>query len=196
MSVQHGGEHSDAVRLDPHHRPSRCRQHGTGHQRLNLNGQAAMAVQRERHARALHTFVGGRQEQSRGIADLLDALATHIETPDLIRRPEPVLHRPQHTQRRFRIALELAYHIHQMLQRARAGDGPVLGDMPDQEHGDVQRLRRVDQRARHLAHLRGAAGDAINVLRDDGLRRIHDRQCRPRPLDQPQHGGEIGGGRQ
>lgn len=80
-----------------------------------------------------------------------------------------------------------------MLERARAGNRTVLGHMTHEQHRHVKRFRGVYERARHLAHLRGAAGDAIDVLRDNRLRRIHNRQRRPNRVDQAEHGGEIGG---
>ena len=58
-------------------------------------------------------------------------------------------------------------------------------DMPHQKHWDIKGFGGVNQRARHFAHLRGSAGDAIDVLRDDGLRRIDDGQRRLELFDKP-----------
>ena len=196
MPVQHGHQHRDAVRVHAVDRAPRRRQHRIRHQRLHLDRQRTMPVQCERHAGALHRRLGIGQEQPGGVGHLRHALAAHIEAAYLVGRAEAVLHRTQHAQGGLGVALELADHIHQMLQRARPGDRPVLGHMPYQQHRHVQAFGRVDQGARHLAHLRGAAGDAIDLLGDDGLRRIDDGQRRALPLDQPQHGRQIGGGGQ
>ena len=66
--------------------------------------------------------------------------------------------------------------------------------MTHQKHWNIKGFGGVNQRARHFAHLRGSAGDAIDVLRDDGLRRIDDGQRRLELFDKPQHRGQIRGG--
>ena len=95
-----------------------------------------MAVQGERYACALHRSgaggIGRRQKKPRRVRHLFDAFAAHIETAYLIGRAETIFHRAQHTQRGFGIPFELADHINEMLQRARAGNRAVFGDMTDQ----------------------------------------------------------------
>ena len=151
-----------------------------------------MTVQREGHARALHRRgicgIGRGKKQSGRVRHLFDAFAAHIETADLISRAETVFHRAQHTQCGFGVALELADHINQMFQRAWAGNRPVFGDMADQQYRNIKRFGGVDQRARHFAHLSRASGDAIDFLRDDGLRGIDDGQRRLALFDKPQRG--------
>lgn len=156
-----------------------------------------MTVQRKRHTGAFHrngTIRG--QKQSGGVAHLFDALAAHVEAADLVGRAEAVLHGAQHAQRRLGVTFELAHHVDQMFQGTRSGDRTVLRDMADQQYRNVKRLRGVDQCARHFAHLGGAAGDAVDVLRNDGLCGIHDRQRRPDLFDQAQYRSQIGGGGQ
>ena len=95
-----------------------------------------MPIQRECHARAFHRSgiggIGRRQKKPRRVRHLFDAFAAHIETADLIGGAETILHRAQHTQRGFSVPFELADHINEMLQRARAGNRAVFGDMTDQ----------------------------------------------------------------
>ncbi len=81
-----------------------------------------------------------------------------------------------------------------MFQRARSGDRSVFGHVPDQQYRNLKRLRDVNQRARHFAHLRGASGDAIHVLGDYCLRGIDDHQCRFGLFDQRERGAQVGGG--
>ena len=194
MPVQHRHKHRDAVRVHAVDGAARCGQHRFRHERLHLHRQRTVAVERERDARAFDGRVGGREEQAGRIGHLFDADAAHVEAAHFVSGAEPVLHRAQHAQRGLRVTLELAHHIHQMLKRARAGDRTVLGHMAHQQHRHVERFGRVDQRARHLAHLRGAARNAIHVLRDDRLRRIDDRQGRLVLLNQAERGRQIGRG--
>ena len=74
-----------------------------------------------------------RQEQSGGIGDLFDAFTAHVETADFIGRAKTILHRSQHSQRSLAVAFELADHIDQMLQCARACNRTILGHMTNQK---------------------------------------------------------------
>ena len=85
-----------------------------------------------------------------------------------MRGAEAVLEGPHDALRVEAFALEREDRVHEVLERLRARERPVLRDVPDQEDGDARRLReRLQSR---LAHSRtcvtepaaaGAAGDAI-----------------------------------
>ena len=117
-----------------------------------------MPIQCERHAGAFHGCRVGRiravsrQEQSGGIGDLFDAFTAHVETADFIGRAKTILHRSQHSQRSLAVAFELADHIDQMLQCARACNRTILGHMTNQKYWNVKCLSGIYQRACHFAH--------------------------------------------
>ena len=202
MTVEHRDQHGDTAGVHAIDRTSRCGQHRRGDQSLYFDRQTAMPIQCERHTGAFHGCRVGRiravsrQEQSGGIGDLFDALTAHVETADFIGRTKTILHRSQHSQRGLAVAFELADHIDQMLQCARACNRTILGHMTNQKYWNVKCLSGIYQRACHFAHLSRTAGNAIDLLRDDGLRRIHNGQGRLVLFDQPQYCGQVGGGGQ
>ena len=51
------------------------------------------------------------------------------------------------------LALEIEHRVDHVLEHARAGDGAVLGDVADQQHGDAAALGQLDQLLRGGAHL-------------------------------------------
>ena len=80
-----------------------------------------------------------------------------VEAADLVGGAVPVLGGPQHAQARVPVALELADDVHEVLERARSGDRPVLGHVADQHDGHVPGLGGLDHRGADLPHLRDAA---------------------------------------
>ena len=68
----------------------------------------------------------------------------------------------------------------------------VLGDVTDQDQGDVAQLGHPDQRGRDLLDLGDPAGDAVDVAGADRLDRVDDQQRRLHLLDVAEHGAEVG----
>ena len=64
-----------------------------------------------------------------------------------------------------------------MLQHPGPGDGPVLGDVPGDEDGDVAGLGPLHEPQRALSHLGDAPGSRGHVVQVHGLDRIDDRQA-------------------
>ena len=120
-------------------------------------------------------------EQPRRIGHLDDAVLGHLEAADLVGRPEPVLGRPDHPEAGVPVTLEGQHHIDQMLQQPRTGDGPVLGDVPDDDHRHVAPLGHPDQGGRHLADLGDSTRRAVGLGRADGLHRVDHQQRRAGP---------------
>ena len=78
-------------------------------------------------------------EEERGVGDLLQPGVGHLEDADLGGRPEAVLHRAEQAEMLAGVALEIEHRVDHVLDHARAGDLPVLGDVAD-EHDCVAPL--------------------------------------------------------
>src|SRR5499426_1893171 len=66
--------------------------------------------------------------------------ARHLEHADFVGRAETVLDRAQDAELVRALALEGQDRVHHVLDDARAGDGPFLGDVTDQYHGSARAL--------------------------------------------------------
>ena len=73
-----------------------------------------------------------------GSASPMDAVVGELEAADLVGRPEAVLHRADHAQRRVALALEVQHDVHEVLEQPRPGDRAVLGDVADQDDGHAR----------------------------------------------------------
>ena len=78
------------------------------------------------------------EEHFRRIGDLAQSAVVHLENADLVRRTEPVLHRPQDPVGVMPLPLELQDGVHHVLDHLRSGDHPFLGHVSDQKHRDVR----------------------------------------------------------
>ena len=136
------------------------------------------------------------QEQAGRIADLVDALLAQLEASHLVGRTESVLDAADHAQRGVLVTFEVQNHVYEMLERARSGDGAVLGDVADQKHRDSTGLGQGGQGAGDGLDLSHAADDPVDVGSKHGLHRVDDDQCRFDLLDVAEDGREIGFGRQ
>ena len=92
--------------------------------------------------------------------DVAHAVALHGEQAHLAGRAEAVLDAPEHAVLAEPLALEIQDDVDHVLERARPGDRTLLGDVPDQEHGDPGRLGDLAHAQHRGANLRDAAGRA------------------------------------
>ena len=76
------------------------------------------------------------------------------------------------------LALEVQHGVDDVLERLRAGEAAVLGDVADEEGRDVLSLGREQQLRRRLAHLADAAGRRLELQREDRLHRVDDDERR------------------
>ena len=74
------------------------------------------------------------------------------------------------------LALEVDHGIHHVLEHARPGDLPLLGDVADQHDGGPGRLGVADHRLRRGAHLGDRAGGRIGEIGPQRLDGIEDHQ--------------------
>ena len=135
---------------------------------------------------------GTRNEHAGGIQYGCDAVLVHVEAAHLIGGAEAVLNRAQHADIRVLVALELADHVHQVLEQARARDGAFLGYMADEQGAHIAFLRGGNHGGGHLSHLSDTAGAALNFCGGEGLHRVDNQQRRVNLLDMRQGGAEVG----
>ncbi len=119
-----------------------------------------------------------------------------VEAADLVDGAEPVLHGPDHPEARVAVALEVQYDVDDVLEHAGPGDRAVLGDVADEDGGDVAGLGHPDQGRRHLLDLGDAAGHPLEVGGTDRLDGVDDQQARSHLVDVGQDGAEVGLGRE
>jgi hypothetical protein len=81
-----------------------------------------------------------RQEQRRGIRDRLQTRPGHLEDAQLRDRAEAVLDRAHDPVVLALLALEVEHGVDDVLERLRARQAAVLGDVADQERGDAAAL--------------------------------------------------------
>ena len=104
------------------------------------------------------------EEQRRGIGDLLQAERGHLEHADLVGRPVAVLHPAQDAKGVAGIALEIQHRVDHVLDDARSGDLPILGDMADQYHRGAGFLGEAGECLRRGADLRDRAWRAVHPV--------------------------------
>ena len=160
-------QHRDPRGVHAVRHPARVGCGGLDNERLHLDRQRATALDGDGDAgsadrdTALEVGRAAGEKQSARVGDLGDAVSGHLEAAHLIRRSEAVLVRAHEAKGRLSITLELADHVDEVLEQARAGDRTIFGDVTNEKHGQVAILRDPDERRRHLPHLRRPAGQPI-----------------------------------
>ena len=104
-----------------------------------------------------------------GVGHPLEAAAGHLEQPQLPGRTEAVLDRPQQAQGVVAVALEGQHGVDQVLEQAGAGQGPLLGDMADQDGRGPRRLGHGRQLLGAAPHLDHRARARVQVRVPHGL---------------------------
>src|SRR5439155_23344614 len=130
------------------------------------------------HSRSRRARRTLRQEELRRIRHGFEARSRHLEDAELADRAEPVFHGAYDAMRVVALALEIEDGVDDVLERFRAGEAAVFGDMTDEKRRDVLPLRRKQQLRRGLAHLADAAGRGLELQREDRLHRVDDDERR------------------
>ena len=89
-----------------------------------------------------------------GIGDLGEAGAGHLEDADLVGRAEAILDRAQDAKVATALPFEGQHRVDHVLDDARPGDLPVLGDVADEDDDRAGGLGEADQRLRRATDLR------------------------------------------
>jgi hypothetical protein len=163
-----------------------------GDQRLHLDEERPRALDPGEDHRAGGRAVAFGEEERRGIGDLAQAVAGHLEDADLVGRAEAVLHRAQDAELVAALALEVEHGVDHVLDHARAGDLALLGDVADQHHRDAAPLGEGDELVGGGADLGDRAGGAVDMVGPHGLDRVDDRQRRALGLERGEDVAQAG----
>ena len=191
-ALQYRQEHLDTRRIQTGNGAARGGCHRLIQQSLHLREQGAAALHRDGHAGASHRVRGARNKHTGGVQHGCDAVLVHVKAAHLVGGSEAVLNRAQHADIRVLIALELADHIHQVLEQARARDGAFLGHVAHEQGAHVAFLRGCNHGGGDLSHLGHAAGATLNFRGGEGLHRVDNQQGGVDLLDMRQGGAEVG----
>ena len=107
------------------------------------------------HARAL-VNISDRTRQLIILKRIID------EDAEFRRRAKSVFHRSQNSETIVAVAFKLQHSVDDMLQNLRSCDGAVLGDVTDQKHWHMERLRYLVHLRRRLTNLADAACSGLH----------------------------------
>ena len=149
------------------------------------SGRAPSTTGGDDRTRCARTTVG--EEQRRRVGHTDEPGLGHLEDAELLRRSEPVLERVEEPEPVVPVAVERQHGVDDVLERARPGEGAVLGDVADEHRRDRVFLREPDQPVRALAHLRERTRDAREVGIGERLDRVDGDDVGPDRLDVGEH---------
>ena len=173
LLFQHRQQQAQPAAVHTGRRAARAAERRIDQERLHLRKHGPRALDGAGHRAA--DRVGPGEKQPGRIDHLPHAGIAHLKHADLIGRAETILHRAQQAQPCVPVALKIQHRIHDMLQHARAGNRPILGHMPDDEHGGSVLLGISGEHGRGGAHLRHAAGRTLRFLAGHGLDGVDDQ---------------------
>ena len=131
------------------------------HERLNLHQQGATSFLCDEHRGPRHALgrlrgaaqLGLREKERRRIGHRLEAAVGHRKDTQLIDGAKPILHRPNHSKGRLRIAFEVEHRIDHVLEHSGACEGALLRDMADQEEAAARLFGPARELCSAFAHL-------------------------------------------
>ena len=162
------------LRSKPGRRPPRELERRGHGQRLDLDRHRPEPVAGDGEHAARGTERGRVEHAPARRGQVAHAVALHGEQADLAGRAEAVLDPAEHAVLAEPLALEIEDDVDHVLERARAGDRALLGDMPDEEHGHAGRLGDV-------AHAQDRGADLRDAARRSGGRRRRAGSAPNRP---------------
>ena len=144
MTGQDGEDESEAVAVYAGGCAAGRDDLGGSDERLDLDEQRAGSLHRAEHHGA---GFGARlsDEPGGGIDHLHQSALAHLEDADLAGRSEAVLQRSHGAEGSLALALEMEHAVDQVLQGTRTRQRALLGDVADQDQGDVEALRGLEQ---------------------------------------------------
>lgn len=102
------------------------------------------------------------------------AVAAHLEESDLLRRAKPVLDASNHADRRVPVALERKDHVHEVLEQLGTRQGPVLGDVPHDDHAATRALGKTNEVKAAPPELGDRPGRRRHIRTVDELDRVDE----------------------
>ena len=193
--LEHGQQHGQPAAVPADHGAARRGRAPLGATRAWISTSSGRrALHAGEHGGARDALLAVGQEQGRGVGHRHQARLGHLEHADLVGRAEAVLDRAQDAELVAALALEVEHGVDHVLEHARAGDLPVLGDVADQQEGAAALLGEADQGLGGGAQLGDRAGRLLEPVDPHGLDRIDDHQVRRlRPVERGQDVAGRGG---
>ena len=112
------------------------------------------------------------EEERRGVGDLGQPRAGHLEDADLVGGAEAVLDGAQDAELVPALAFEVEHRVHHVLDHAGARDLSLLGDVAHEHHGQPAALCEGGELVRAGADLRDRARRALHRVEPHGLDRV------------------------
>ena len=131
-------------------------------------------------------------EPRRGIEHLDQTVVAHLEHAGIVGGAEPVLDRADRPVGPLALALELQHAVDQVLEHARPGQRPLLGDVANQEHRDLQAFGDLPDLLGRLANLGDRSGRRAELRRVQRLYRVDHAHLGLLGLERGEHDVEIG----
>ena len=188
--LENGEQQRQALGVQALGRTPGHRQLGRRHQRLELDEERALTLHGWQHHAAGHSCLSIPEQQLAGVGDAGQAGLGHLEQPELTRGSEPVLRGPQQPQGVVALSLEREDGVDDVLEHTGSGEGPVLGDMADQQGGNGRRLGHLQQLRGALADLGDRPGRGSQLGVEHGLDGVDDDNVGAQVGDRPQHVGK------
>ena len=142
VAREHGEDERQAVAVEPGAHAPRRHELARRDERLDLDEQRSRALHRREHD-APRRARGLAHEARARVEDLDEAALAHLEDADVVGRPEAVLERAQRAVRALALALELQHAVDEVLEHARAREGALLRDVPDEHDRGALALGHV-----------------------------------------------------
>ena len=132
------------------------------------------------------------EKEGRRVGDGLEPGGRHLENRQLRDGAEPVFHGPQDAVAVVPLALEKEDDIDHVLEGLGPGQRAVLGDVADQEGGDLAALGETEDLVGRLPDLADRARARGHLGRENGLDGVHDEDLGREPLGLGQDAFEVG----
>ena len=142
---------------------------GGNHEGLNLGDNGSHPIHGDGDRGAVRGGIPVGQKQAGRVGYLFNAIGLLFETPNLVGGTKPVFNAAQHAQTRVPVALKIQHHINQVFEHSGAGNIPVLGDVPHQQHGDAGGFRQGGEGRGHRPGLGDATGNPFHIGGVHGL---------------------------
>ena len=187
-----GGEHRHAVEVDAGRRAPRRRERGDVGKGLHFAEEGPAALHSHGYGGAGGGGIALADEERRGVGDLCETGAAHLEQRDVVGGAEAVLGAAEEAQAADGLALHREHNVDHVLERPWAGDGAVLGDVAGHKRGRSRRLGPAEQELGALSHLRQAARSGGDVGRRERLYGVDDEHGGPHVFEQSADGRGVG----
>ena len=157
MGLKHRQHGSEAGCIPTDDGAARRAQRRWRHQRLNFHQNRARAFHAGKDSGSGRGGVAARQKQRRGVRHFGKAEAGHFKNADFVGGAETVFNGAQNAELVAAFPFERNHGVDHVLDNARPGDLPVLGDMADKDDGGAAGFGVSNERLRAAAHLRHGA---------------------------------------